>query len=95
MSPLLLRRPQLELIFNDFSPLVASENSLKRKTNSKVESQDCTFVSFYCTRIPKRKQLTGLLGLNLRGQDPLEKGRLGSSRLCGCRSVHLGGALTP
>lgn len=39
ISPLFLRWPQLELIFNDFSPL-NSENLLKRKPNSKVESQD-------------------------------------------------------
>lgn len=61
ISPLFLRRPQLELIFNDFSPL-NSENSLKRQPNSKVESQDWIFYFPFCfVQMPQMKQPTGLL----------------------------------
>lgn len=74
MSPLLLRRPQLELIFNDFSPLVASENSLKRKTNSKVESQDCIFVSFCCTQIIQHGAAYGSAGPKAEGTRSIREG---------------------
>lgn len=67
ISPLVLRRPQLELIFNDFSPL-NPENSLKRKPNSKVEFQDGIFYFSFCfVQMPKMKQLTGLLWPKFEG----------------------------
>lgn len=85
ISPLFLRRPQLELIFNDFSPL-NSENLLKRKPNSKVESQDwiCYF-SFCFVQMPQMKQLTGLLWPKSEGtQSTLEQEAL-QLKPCGHR----------
>lgn len=85
ISPLFLRRPQLELIFNDFSPL-NTENLLKRKPNSKVESQDWIFYFSFCfVQMPQMKQLTGLLWPKSEGtQFTMEQEAL-QLKPCGCR----------